>query len=252
MARVFTPSISEGVNKRAREDDHEEVEHKLTRDHLRDGSSRDAEVAFKHRRGFLASFKTKILDDNSDDATSTDSKMDLEDDAIDDNDITLYAGKSAPLLHATVKIDMQKFELKTDAIDAFVHTMKGGKLQYIRKIDFLVDDLVRKTNRTLNWAGGSASELCCIPSSIGPHPGTDSRFLSPGAKENDSETSHDSHKEGRKKLHSSSGKIDMLAPLPATYVSDSGLYNGPFLPTKSSKLSGDLSHCDWPIEEISG
>ena len=252
MARVFPPLTSEGVGKRAREDDHE-VEHRLTRDRLRGGSSYDTELAFQHHRGFLSSIKTKSSDDISDDATSTDSNMDVEDDAIDEKDITHYTGKSALQLNTTVKIDVDsQYELKSDAVDAFFHTMKGGKLQYVRKIDFLVDDLVRKTNRTLNWAGGSASELCCIPSSIGPHPATDMRFLSTVAEVNDSETYGDSYEERGKKSHSSSEKVDFSAPSPGAYVSDPGLHNNVLLPTRSSKLSGDLSHCDWPIEEISG
>ena len=251
MARVFPPLIPEGANKRAREDDHE-VEHRLTRDRLRGGSSHDAELAFQHHRGFLSSVKTKFSDDISDDATSTDSNMDVEDDAIDEKDITYHAGKSALQLNTTVKIDVDsQLELKTDAIDAYFHTIKGGKLQYVRKIDFLVDDLVRKTNRTLNWASGSASELCCIPGSIGPHPGTDARFFSFVAEENSSETYRDCHEEGGKKSHSSSEKIDLSAS-PGAYISDSGLTDNTFLPTRNSKLSGDLSHCDWPIEEISG
>lgn len=242
----------EGINKRAREDDCEK-EYKLTRDRLTTASLRDGESDFTHYRGFSSSLKAYSADDISDDATSTDSKMDLEDVVVDENDLTRsHHGESSDVeSNPAVRVDLDStLEVEEDAINAFVHTMKGGKLQYIRKIDFLVDDLVRKTNRTLNWAGGVNSVLCCIPSAIGPHPGTDIRFLSIDVTENDSKTCCDSYQVKGDHKHPCTGEVSVSAVPTAFSGSDSGYHNELLSQTRTSKLSGDLTHCDWPIEEI--
>lgn len=58
--------------------------------------------------------------------------------------------------------------------ETFTHTMKGGRMRYVRKIDYLVDELIRKTNKTVDWKGGdSDADWGNVPSSVGPQPQTD-------------------------------------------------------------------------------
>jgi hypothetical protein len=68
---------------------------------------------------------------------------------------------------------------KSSTYDSFIHVIKGGKAKYLRKIDYLVDDLIRKSQRKeLNKYYENDSMVMMIPSSIGPNPLNDQRIIS--------------------------------------------------------------------------
>ena len=68
---------------------------------------------------------------------------------------------------------------KSSSYDSFIHVIKGGKVKYLRKIDYLVDDLIRKSQRKeLNKYYENDSMVMMIPSSIGPNPLNDQRIIS--------------------------------------------------------------------------
>jgi hypothetical protein len=68
---------------------------------------------------------------------------------------------------------------KSSTYDSFIHVIKGGKVKYLRKIDYLVDDLIRKSQRKeLNKYYENDSMVMMIPSSIGPNPLNDQRIIS--------------------------------------------------------------------------
>lgn len=120
--------------------------------------------------------------------------------------------------------------------DIFISAIKGGRQQYVRKVDFLVDELIRKNQRT-SMNLNSQQEIT-IPGTLGPHPGTDnalSVFVPP--------------------IHfnfrSIAEKESSIEPTPATHdrslesqTRASGTANPHF-------YSGNVTHGDWEIEEIS-
>lgn len=68
---------------------------------------------------------------------------------------------------------------KSSTYDSFIHVIKGGKVKYLRKIDYLVDDLIRKSQRKeLNKYYENDSMVMMIPSSVGPNPLNDQRIIS--------------------------------------------------------------------------
>ena len=164
--------------------------------------------------------------------------------------------------------------------DSFIHVLKGGKPRYIRKIDYLVDDLIRKTNRTLDWVGNN-SELSCIPSSIGPHPLTDIRMLSVSEQkeikeegEEGEDTAENGMGDGIGSGHIDSGAFEKKdeckendrAVMKTAYALQSITLaqrqnqqqqkrrQQQQLQQKdevsSMRLAGDVTHSDWPIEEL--
>mmetsp|Transcript_19831 Transcript_19831/g.33175 ORF Transcript_19831/g.33175 Transcript_19831/m.33175 type:complete len:259 (-) Transcript_19831:4651-5427(-) len=59
--------------------------------------------------------------------------------------------------------------------DEMIAILKGGRRKYLRKVDYLVDNIIRKTHRTCSSVHGECNYLDpSIPSSVGPHPLTDS------------------------------------------------------------------------------
>lgn len=133
-------------------------------------------------------------------------------------------------------------------------------MKIVRKIDFLVDDLIRKTNKTLDWVG-DCTDLSSIPSSIGPDPSTDRRFLSGGdimenalvsAQQNNRQMENQSDAcESRSKRDDPS---PMTSQLSSTRSKFGSVYASPWSraqkPVTKEKLSGDITHDDWPIEEL--
>ena len=178
-----------GINKRAREQELEEA-NKQIKDPLNSFIPFEAELGEIQRNSrFGASYHQSADSDSSDDEINSD-KMDLDDgihrkgQKIEGNEqLSLTSNgnwnidKSYPP-RPKVNHNHNHCSVPEESdSDSFIRVMKGGKLRYTRRIDMLVDDLIRKTKRTLDWAGNS-SELSSIPSSIGPHPLTDLRMLS--------------------------------------------------------------------------
>lgn len=110
--------------------------------------------------------------------------------------------------------------------DVFFSAFKGGRMQYVRKVDYLVDELIRKTQRTALHR--PSEELACIPASVGPHPASD---------------------------HA----ISLLAPAPESKFQFKSI-NAPSSPEGGERpqepvqkrllYAGDVTHSDWGIMEL--
>ena len=174
-------SFTVGLNKRAREEKLNES-NKFSKEPC--NTFLPFETAFTGIQ--LDSFNARASASAKSDATDSDDdceKMDYEDDCYNQlkkDNVTEHlrtSGKDDWSISKSypprTKISFQNFASVPEADDN--HGIATGKYRYRRKIDFLVDDLIRKTNRTLGWVNNN--ELSCIPSSIGPHPQTDMNLL---------------------------------------------------------------------------
>ena len=277
-----------GVNKRAREEKLKEA-NKSIREPLNSFLPFEAEL----RDIQSDRFKDPISDshtynDISSDDDSDSDKMDLEDDGrnqykegdttkslcTSDTDNWSINTKYPP--RPKVSFNNANSTLGADDIDCLADILTGGKIRYSRKIDFLVDDLIRKTNRTLDWAGNN--ELSCIPSTIGPHPLTDMRLLSSQREEGDggnhemrsrNEDQAIRYDNSSNKLKSSFNRTGTL-PLDVQHRASPNydlqrlrqrqdderrlhcLNSKQVEMCNENHHSGDVTHSDWPIEEIDG
>ena len=253
-----------GMNKRFREHDLG-IRNKLMRENSDSTSKLDDDLNEYHN-DYSSHPKVSGFWNNCRNNEDSDVKMELEDEINDDHDCLQLSTisnivKSMRNPNMVVKLNMEPIFDSAENLDydsTFV--VKGGKMKYVRKIDFLVDDLIRKTNKTLGWMGG-CTELSCIPSSIGPDPTTDRRFLSGGDRtenaavdalqnkcqmENQTDAS-----ESRSKREIPPSNTVQLSSARSNFETD---HISPWprvqkLITKE-KLSGDITHSDWPIEEV--
>jgi hypothetical protein len=63
-------------------------------------------------------------------------------------------------------------ELQPGADEILISVLKGGSHKYIRKVDYLIDEVIRKARKTEYLAVGD-NAYSDIPNSVGPHPLTD-------------------------------------------------------------------------------
>ena len=145
-----------------------------------------------------------------------------------------------------------EMERDEDPNEVVLSVITGKRPRYTRKIDALVDDLIRKTNRTLDW--NNRREGGCSSSSSsgamhagdvdlffpeirtpGPHPGSDQRLM--GKLRNREE--------------------DMLSLIvlndPVDTIEEEALDSNPVACSAENERtrnthSGNISHSDWPIE----
>eukprot|EP01031_Cornospumella_fuschlensis_P031254 gene31254-37766_t len=133
--------------------------------------------------------------------------------------------------------------------DIFVSAIKGGRRQYVRKVDFLVDELIRKTQRTCMRGDrtGGDYETIYIPSNVGPQPTTDhalALLLPPALCDFKSIAEMEQEQEGKAKAASrgtdNDRDTDKHGPAPLGMSED----------TPKSYYSGNVTHDDWDIEEL--
>eukprot|EP01038_Epipyxis_sp_PR26KG_P008674 gene8674-11719_t len=68
---------------------------------------------------------------------------------------------------------------QVESNEEFISVLKGGRRKYLRKVDYLVDELIRKSHRNQNFNSSTNDESqTWIPNSIGPQPGTDNNLIS--------------------------------------------------------------------------
>eukprot|EP01039_Chlorochromonas_danica_P000326 gene326-349_t len=119
----------------------------------------------------------------------------------------------------------------------FIATFKGGRKQYVRKVDYLVDELIRKTRRTLQQQPNSlGQEECSIPNVIGPHPAVDHALslLLPPLPPCDFQSIEQSQAGAGLDMHGRNQDGENHKQHRPTHL-----------------YSGNVTHGDWEIEEIS-
>ena len=141
-----------------------------------------------------------------------------------------------------------------DENDVLISIIKGGRRQYVRKVDYLVDELIRKKASRSFGNGGlidGENELMAIPSYVGPSPRDDqllSLILPPPPLA--SPPSLVPIVEVEDDIHSS--------PPTSTKTNQLGSNNTrnrssthPVTPfTRNAFYSGERTHTDWEMEEI--
>ncbi|KAJ1405200.1 hypothetical protein B484DRAFT_457121, partial [Ochromonadaceae sp. CCMP2298] len=105
--------------------------------------------------------------DNDDDFSVSIDKDSCSDDSEDEDEhavphsVGIYGAKSGA------------GELQSGAADEIlISVLKGGSHKYIRKVDYLIDEVIRKARKTEYSAVGD-NAYSDIPNSVGPHPLTD-------------------------------------------------------------------------------
>lgn len=126
--------------------------------------------------------------------------------------------------------------------EMFVSMVKGGKRKYVRKVDYLVDELIRKTRKTKEVPLYLNDLDAAIPANIGPSPRTDqalsilvpfstdfcSLSRSQHAVINEVHGSHSLRMGANSTTHTDTIETDMQPIL----------------------LSGEITHSDWGMEEV--
>lgn len=96
--------------------------------------------------------------------------------SLDVNDMETEALQPRSVLKPSTETEMStEVCLRSENDDNLYSILKNGTRKYGRRVDYLVDELIRKSQKTYTSAGCS-SDLdleAIIPSSIGPHPLTD-------------------------------------------------------------------------------
>lgn len=168
--------------------------------------------------------------------------------------------------------------------EAFFSMLKGGRRQYVRKVDNLVDDLIRKTRRTEVHPSGTYEEMS-IPSVIGPSPTVDhalslvltdpylaqaklhkhSKLLLPSPQTNYRNSNvtielldddDDSEKEDNDLMIDTSDDPNnmMQDQTSSLHRSPGMIFNGKKAKgrpcPRESSFSGEKTHADWGIEEV--
>ena len=278
-------SSTVGLNKRAREEKCNEP-NKFSKEPS--NAFFPFETAFNAIQ--LDSFNARASASANTDETNSDDdceRMDFDDDSSSEckkDDVTKHLctsvnddwsiSKSYP---PRAKISFQNFASVPGVDDNLC--IAGEKFRYRRKIDFLVDDLIRKTNRTLGWVGNN--ELSCIPSSIGPHPQTDMNLLVLREKIDDGDDcdcddGNMSHLDIDTSIKSTSSVLktwdafqSLALDFPDKQCDDNGHQRSELRQHGEQRLqsanteqneilnekrkqnhSGYVTHSDWPIEEI--
>lgn len=110
----------------------------------------------------------------------------------------------------------------------FVSVLRGGQRKYVRKVDYLVEELIRKSRKLTEINCLAENPDCVLPPYVGPSPRTDHALsiIVPFSTDVCS-------------LSSQAAKA--IEPhLLSTAVSEGGLHH----------LSGEVTHGDWGMEEI--
>jgi hypothetical protein len=118
---------------------------------------------------------------------------------------------------------------KMDEREVMVSMIKGGKRKFVRKVDYLVDELIRKTRKTNEIPAYSSDSDSILPAFVGPSPRTD---------------------------HA----ISIIVPFSTNFCSLSKQQQFPLIgytetssePPQPVLLSGEVTHSDWGIEEVGG
>jgi hypothetical protein len=122
--------------------------------------------------------------------------------------------------------------------DVLLETLKGGRRQYVRKIDYLVDEVVRKKLMTTPALSSTSSQSLWLPNFVGPSPRVDAalslviplvdghRWNTPTAA---ATAPHNLHY--------------LPHPPPSSLRQGAGTDRGAY-------FSGDRTHTDWEIEEV--
>lgn len=121
-------------------------------------------------------------------------------------------------------------QLKMEEREYMVAMIKGGKRKYVRKVDYLVDELIRKTRKTCDIPVYVTDTDAYLPPNIGPSPRVDQAIsiLVPFS------THFCSLSKGQ------TTPVASYGPTPAVVEKD---YQ-PIL------LSGEVTHGDWGMEEV--
>jgi hypothetical protein len=149
--------------------------------------------------------------------------------------------------------------------ETFTYAMKGGRMRYVRKIDHLVDELIRKTNKTGDWKGrDNESDWGSIPSSVGPQPQTDLKILriNPNDEDRDADDECDYITRARssslviRQAEESFKSMSLSTPpaLSAAYARseiNQQQQQQQQYQLLQENISGSITtHSDWPMEEI--
>lgn len=130
--------------------------------------------------------------------------------------------------------------------DNFLAAFKGGRRQYVRKVDYLVDELIRKSQRTAAVRPHHFQEIS-IPSAVGPHPAVDHALSLLAPSPHFSFHSIAKAEPQALQPEMDAGK-DMKADAPPgpceAHDSTLSARGNPSL------YSGDITHGDWEIEEL--
>lgn len=115
--------------------------------------------------------------------------------------------------------------------EMFISMVKGGKRKYVRKVDYLVDELIRKTRKTCDIPVYASDPDAILPPNVGPSPRTDQAIsiLVPFSTNFCS-------------LSKAQNNVSMLEYLPKKPPTDGEVQ--PIL------LSGEVTHSDWGIQEV--
>ena len=116
--------------------------------------------------------------------------------------------------------------------EAIFPNFSCGRYKYTRKVDYLIDDLIRKSRKT--FCHSDEREIK-IPNSVGPQPTTDSAL----SLYRESSIIAAALRLDREKI------VPLAASLRPTKCTVQSVPS-----TKNSSYAGDNSHGDWGIEEI--
>ena len=188
-------------------------------------------------------------------------KMELQDDCDDDSDIT-SCNDSSQIFHNFInrspsrrntKYDYDAYLDKSYDAEGVVQRIIKRKFQDLRDVDILVDELIRKTNKSLGWIGENSSALVPNPSLPFYHPvsnfSSSSRHSDvSGGGERISTHSDGDDSNAIKGLCIISSESTRLSDMPIS--NERGVVAEGTLSTQNEKFSGCVTHSDWPIEEI--
>ena len=198
-----------------------------------------------------------------------DEKMELQDDDDDDSDITSCTDSSQifnNLINRSPSRRSTKF-----GYDAHLdqNYSSGGmaqrvikrKFQDVRDVDILVDELIRKTNKTLGWMGKNDTDLNpdpSLPFYLPVNAFSNSSSLADTSGDGDKISSHSEGDDSSAQrslciLSNESTRLSLFQQhrepeLP--FREEQGAAVEQKLSAQNEKYSGCVIHSDWPIEEI--
>lgn len=144
--------------------------------------------------------------------------------------------------------------------ETFIPVLKGGKTKYLRKVDYLVDELIRKSHRTSLAMNGDHQTIGYLPASIGPQPNVDQALTKAWPLRifgNNSILFNDGTGPKRMVLDNPTVINNITTVGTGAVCSDDETYVTT-LPSKKKLASiipsraGVLTHTDWEMEELQG